>query len=66
MKPNIGTPDQILRLSVGFILVFLAGTGALGLWAWIGAVLIVTAAFRWCPIYRVLGLSTCKTVSRAK
>jgi hypothetical protein len=26
----------------------------------LGAVLVVTAFFRFCPLYRLLGISTCK------
>jgi hypothetical protein len=60
MNTNIGSTDQIVRLLVGILALglffVLEGNGRwLGL---IGGVLIGTAVFRWCPIYRLLGMST--------
>ena len=63
MLPNVGRPDQIIRIIVGALLLALPllvnlGTwGSLGAYA-VGAVLIGTAALNFCPIYAVLGLST--------
>jgi hypothetical protein len=28
-------------------------------WAWIGVAPLATAIFAWCPLYAVLGISTC-------
>jgi hypothetical protein len=58
LKPNVGTIDQGLRLAIGFVLVFLAGIGVVGAWGYAGVVLMLTAAFRFCPAYRVLGIRT--------
>jgi hypothetical protein len=60
MKPNIGTIDQGLRIALGFVLVVLAGSGIVGPWGYIGVLLMLTGAFRFCPAYRVLGVDTCK------
>lgn len=69
MNPNIGSADRVVRIIVGLVLIVLAlvpglplaGSPALQWLAGIvGAVLVVTALVRICPIYRLLGLSTCK------
>jgi hypothetical protein len=58
MKANVGTIDQFIRAALGFVLIFLAGTGTIGAWGYLGVVLLATAAFRFCPLYRVLGIGT--------
>lgn len=65
MQPNIGTTDRALRLALGAILIalaFLAGLeGGLRIAALIaGAVMILTAGIRFCPLYTLLGLRTCR------
>lgn len=62
---NVGTVDRILRLVVGVALLawFFFDRGA-GFWHYaklIGIVPIVTAALGTCPIYSLLGISTCPT-----
>ncbi|MFA5521963.1 MAG: DUF2892 domain-containing protein [Castellaniella sp.] len=64
MTANIGSTDRLLRIVVGLILIALAATGNLGWWAYIGVVPLVTGLFRFCPMYRLLGLSTCPIKSR--
>lgn len=59
MKSNVGGIDRILRLAAGLVMIALAVTGTIGVWGWIGVVLVATAAFRFCPLYTVLGFSTC-------
>lgn len=68
MTSNMSSFDRGLRLFVGAVLVALA----LGLhdagnapqsgiwWAWIGVIPLATAFFGYCPLYRLLGFSTCK------
>lgn len=64
---NVGTPDRIIRVILGALLVAAPFVFALPIWAnpiafWasivVGAVLIATAIFSFCPIYYVLGLRT--------
>lgn len=59
MKSNVGGIDRILRIVVGLALVALAATGTIGLWGWLGLVPLATAAMGFCPLYTVLGFSTC-------
>lgn len=59
MKPNVSSIDRAIR--------FVIGLGLIG-WGiysknWLGAIGVIpllTGLFRFCPLYRVLGLSTCK------
>jgi hypothetical protein len=66
---NIGNFDRIARIVVGAILASLPYFYASDLWAnpllrWgvplVGLVLIVTALVRFCPLYRLIGVNTCK------
>lgn len=58
-KTNVGTIDRIARMLIGLALIALTLTGAIGVWGWIGVVPLLTAAIGNCPLYSVLGLSTC-------
>ena len=59
LTSNVGTIDQALRIMAGFVLVVLAAIGTIGPWGYIGVVLMLTGAFRFCPAYRVFGFTTC-------
>lgn len=58
MKCNVGGIDRILRMLVGFVLIGLAATGAIGVWGWIGVVPLATGLLRFCPAYLPLGINT--------
>ena len=60
MKTNIGTIDRGTRIAVGLVLIILALTGSIGAWGWIGLVPLATGIFRFCPLYSLLGIKTCK------
>ena len=59
MKSNVGGIDRTLRIMLGLVLIGLAATGTVGVWGWIGIVPLATAAMGFCPLYTVLGFSTC-------
>jgi len=59
MKANVGGIDRILRIVLGLVLIALTLTGTIGVWGWIGVVLLLTGAFSFCPLYPLLGFSTC-------
>lgn len=59
MKQNVGGMDRILRVVLGIALIALTLTGVIGVWGWIGVVPLVTGAFSFCPLYPLLGISTC-------
>lgn len=65
MKRNVGGIDRTLRIAAGLVLVALAATGTIGVWGWIGAPLLLTGAVGFCPVYPVLGISTCPTQARS-
>ena len=58
-KSNVGGIDRILRIVVGLALIAMTLTGTIGAWGWIGVVPLLTAAMGSCPLYSVLGMSTC-------
>jgi hypothetical protein len=68
---NVGSIDRIVRFAFGAVLLavpflppFDGFFAALGPWkfavAAAGAVMLATAAMRFCPAYRLLGIATCK------
>ena len=65
MKINIGKIDQALRFVLGVIMILST------LFEWtqgnintvfliLGSILVITAGMRFCLIYKVLGITTCK------
>lgn len=61
MLENVGLADRVIRVVVGAALVAFAlyGPGTGYDWiGWIGVVPILTAIFKTCPLYAMLGLST--------
>lgn len=59
-KLNVGSIDRILRIVVGLGLILATSFGLIGVWGWIGVIPLVTGLFQFCPLYRILGLNTCK------
>ncbi len=64
MKINLGTLDRVLRILVGLVLLGLVFAGSIGAWGWIGVVPLATGLFRFCPLYTVLGFSSCPVQQR--
>jgi hypothetical protein len=65
MKANVGGIDRILRIAVGALLIVLAALNVIGVWGYIGVVLVATGLFRFCPAYLPFGMSTCATKGTA-
>ena len=71
MKKNIGNTDRFVRVMFGIILLIIFTSGAItnSLWNWIilavSLVLIITAFATFCPLYALLGKSSCE-VKRKK
>lgn len=63
MKTNVGGIDRALRIVVGLALIVLAATGVIGLWGYVGIVLLATGVLRFCPAYPLLGMNTCRMES---
>ena len=69
MQTNVGSTDRIIRAIVGIAALFGAialgiGTGGGIALLVVGAIMVVTAAVGFCPLYRVLGLNTCPAPKR--
>lgn len=68
MTANVGTIDRIIRLVAGLALIaaalFSGAAVFAGTMMWValavGIVLVATSAMRFCPLYRILGMRTCK------
>jgi len=58
-KINVGTLDRAARIVIGLGLLSLVITGPRTPWGFIGIIPIATALFATCPLYSVLGISTC-------
>ena len=64
--PNVGTIDRILRLSFGLLLLALTAMQTLGLWGLDGFVPLLTGLARVCPLYSLIGVSTCPKEARVR
>lgn len=71
LNPNVGTQDKFIRtlIAVGLALLsyFNVLTGTWGLVALgVAVVLLLTGTFRFCPLYRLLGIRTCPAPATKK
>ena len=60
MNANVGGIDRVARIVAGVVLIGLAATGTVGVWGWIGVVPLATGVFNFCPLYRLIGINTCR------
>jgi hypothetical protein len=69
MTANVGNLDRIARIVLGAALTALPFLTEFTLWdipaarfgvPIVGAVLVLTGALRVCPLYRLLGMNTCR------
>ena len=61
---NEGTLDRALRIVAGLALLALTVVGPKSWWGLIGAVPLITGIAGTCPLYSLVGLSTCPTKTR--
>ena len=66
MKLNVGGIDRAARIVVGLVLIGLTLMGTIGVWGWIGVVPLLTGAFSFCPLYTLLGISSCPLEAKPK
>ena len=59
MKKNVGGIDRVLRIVAGLALIALAATGQIGVWGWLGVVVLATGVFSFCGAYTLIGINTC-------
>jgi hypothetical protein len=69
MIANLGSPDRLIRAILGIALIILPLLNIPAIWSSaalafgsmaVGLILILTALVRFCPLYRLVGISTCK------
>lgn len=69
MTANLGNADRVIRAILGIVLIIAPLLNMPEIWAnaylaygsmAVGVILIATALVRFCPLYRLFGLSTCK------
>lgn len=71
-KKNLGTLDRVIRfvLAIGMLVLYVFGfigindgNFMLGAFFWVvaamGGIFLITSALSFCPVYSLLGLSTC-------
>lgn len=56
---NEGTLDRIIRVAVGLAILSLTVAGPRSLWGLVGLVPLATGIVGFCPLYKLVGLSTC-------
>lgn len=60
LPSNEGSLDRMLRVVLGLAILSLAFVGPRTPWGYLGLVPILTGALGSCPLYTLLGLSTCR------
>jgi len=62
---NEGTLDRAVRVVIGLALLSLTVVGPRTLWGLVGLVPLGTGLLGVCPVYSILGISTCKVTPKA-
>ncbi|MEX2468103.1 MAG: DUF2892 domain-containing protein [Gemmatimonadota bacterium] len=57
--------ERVLRVVLGAGLISLVFVGPQTLWGWVGLIPLATGLSGTCPLYSILGVSTCPRDSRA-
>ena len=63
MEKNAGTVDRIVRVVIGIVLLYVVATGkvegiVMYVAAILGAMMLITAALAYCPLYPVMKINT--------
>jgi hypothetical protein len=61
---NAGTLDRTIRIALGLSLLALAFVGPRTAIGYVGIVPLLTGIVGFCPLYRLVGLSTCPAPRR--
>jgi len=56
---NEGGTDRAIRIGLGIVLLSLLFVGPQSLWGLVGIVPLATGLVGFCPLYALLGVSTC-------
>ena len=57
MKTNEAGIDRVLRIALGLVLLALVFVTP---WGWLGLVPLATGLVGFCPLYRLVGIDTCR------
>ncbi len=71
MKHNIGRTERRIRRLIGWALIGLVSFKVInGLWMWVAIftslILLTTAFIHHCPLYKLLGINTNKSLNNTK
>ncbi|WGE34483.1 DUF2892 domain-containing protein [Actinobacillus genomosp. 1] len=58
MKANVGGIDKVLRIVIGALLTLLAVTGTVGIWGYLGVIILLSGVFSRCGLYALFGINT--------
>jgi hypothetical protein len=61
---NEGTVDRVVRVLIGVALLSTTMVGPQTPWGYVGLVPLATGLLGFCPLYRLVGLSTCKVPAK--
>jgi hypothetical protein len=61
MAANENNIDRVLRVVAGLVLLSLVFVGPQSSWGWLGLIPLATGLIGFCPLYRIFGISTCRT-----
>jgi hypothetical protein len=56
---NVGAIARAFRIILGLVLIALVFVGPQTPWGWIGLVPLLTGLARTCPLYSIIGVSSC-------
>ena len=61
---NEGTIDRAIRIILGLGILSLTVLGPKSPWGYLGVVPLATGLIGFCPLYRILGVRTCRVPKR--
>lgn len=65
MVKNVSSADKVVRIILG-VVILLLGIYFKSLWGFVGLIPLGTALVRFCPAYKILGISTLKESTETK
>lgn len=60
MKMNEAGWDRMLRIVLGLVGLSLVAVGPKTMWGLVGIIPLATGTLGFCPLYSIVGVSTCK------
>jgi hypothetical protein len=61
LEKNVGGIEKIIRVIAGLGILSLVFIGPETKWGYLGLIPLATGLIGWCPLYQLLGISTCKS-----